>query len=112
MAEDTSVAERIVPFVNRKATAEVTRRLRPGDAPASEKYYLEACALRRIIRRNSLVVLCDQIERQLEDIRDFFQSCGCSLSPTTFQIGNVTLPDVSVVRDVELRLTAPFAKCA
>ena len=72
----------------------------------------EACALRRTIRRSSLVVLCDQIKRQLEDIRDFFQNCGCSLSPTTFQIGNVTLPDAGLVRDVELRLTAPFAKCA
>jgi hypothetical protein len=28
---------------------------------------------------------------------------------TTFQVGNVTLPDVSLVRDVELRLTAPLA---
>ena len=57
------------------------------------------------------LVLCDQIKRQLEDIRDFFQNRGCPLSPTTFQVGNVTLPDVSLVRDVELRLTTPFAKC-
>jgi hypothetical protein len=32
-----------------------------------------------------LVILCDQIKRQLEDIRDFFQSCGCSLSPDCTQ---------------------------
>ena len=57
------------------------------------------------------LVLCDQIKWQLEDVRDFFQSCGCSFSPTTFQVGNVTLPDVGLVRDVELRLTTPFAKC-
>jgi hypothetical protein len=50
--------------------------------------------------------LCDQIQQQLEDIRDFFQSGGCSLAPTTFQVGNVTLSDVSLVRDVSLRLTA------
>ena len=56
--------------------------------------------------------LCDQIQRQLENIRDFFQSRDCSLSPTTFQVGNVTLPHVSLVREVELRLTAPLAKCA
>jgi hypothetical protein len=47
-----------------------------------------------------LVVLYDQIKRQLENIRDFFQSCGCSLSPTTFQVGNATLPDVSAVATV------------
>jgi hypothetical protein len=52
-----------------------------------------------------LVILCDQIKRQLEDIRDFFQSCGCSLSPTTFQVGNVALPDVSLVGEVELPLS-------
>ena len=57
------------------------------------------------------LALCDQIKRQLEDIRDFFQSCGCSFSPTTFQVGNVALPDVGLVRDVELRLTTPFTKC-
>jgi hypothetical protein len=34
----------------------------------------------------------------------------CSFSPTTFQVGNVALPDVGLVRDVELRLTTPFAK--
>jgi hypothetical protein len=57
------------------------------------------------------LILCDQIKWQLEDIRDFFQTCDCSFSPTTFQAGNVTLPDVGLVREVELRLTTPFAKC-
>ena len=67
----------------------------------------EACARCHTVLGGSVVVLRDQIKRQLEDIRDFFSN-----SPTTFQVGNVTLADVSLVRDVELRLTAPFAKCA
>jgi hypothetical protein len=65
--------------------------------------------VRGAVQYCAAVILCDHIKRQLEDIRDFFQSGGCSLSPTTFQVGNVTLPDVSLVRDVELRLTAPLA---
>jgi hypothetical protein len=55
------------------------------------------------------MILYNQIEWNLEHVGDFFQSCGCSLSPSAFQVGNVTLSDVSLVRDVELRFTAPLA---
>jgi hypothetical protein len=82
-------------------------RARVGKTPLTEAY-----ARRRTFLRGSLITLCDQIKRQLEDIRYFFQSCGCPLSPTTFEVRNVTLPDVSLLRDVELRFTAPLAKCA
>src|SRR5215472_3495557 len=57
-------------------------------------------------------VLCDHIKRNLEHIRDFLQSCSCSLSPSAFQVGNVTLSNLSLVRDVELRFTAPLAERA
>ena len=53
--------------------------------------------------------LCNEIKWNLEYIRNFFQNCGCTLSPSAFQIGNVTLSEVSLGRDIELRLTAPFA---
>jgi hypothetical protein len=57
-------------------------------------------------------VLYDQIKRNLEHVCDFFQSSGCSFSPSAFQIGNVTLSNLSLVRDVELRFTAPLAERA
>jgi hypothetical protein len=56
--------------------------------------------------------LYDQIKRNLERIRDLFQSCGCSFSPSAFQVGNVTLANLSLVRDVELRFTTPLAERA
>ena len=31
--------------------------------------------------------LCDEIKWNLEYIRNFFQNCGCTLSPSAFQIG-------------------------
>jgi FAD binding domain len=58
------------------------------------------------------MILYDQIKRNLQHIRNFSQSCGRSLSPSAFQVGNVTLSDLSLVRDVELRFTAPLAKHA
>ena len=54
--------------------------------------------------------LDDKVKRNLEHVRNFFQRCGCSLSPSAFQVGNVTLSGVSLARDVELRFTAPLAK--
>jgi hypothetical protein len=51
------------------------------------------------------MMLYNQIKRNLEHVGDFFQSCDCSFSPSSFQVGNVTLPDISLVRDVELRFT-------
>jgi len=56
--------------------------------------------------------LCDEIKRNLEHVRDFLQSCGCSPSPSAFQVGNIALSDASLVRDVELRFTAPLANYA
>ena len=49
--------------------------------------------------------LCDEIKWNLEYIRNFFQNCDCTLSPSAFQIGNVTLSEVSLGREIELRLT-------
>src|ERR1700730_14302781 len=56
------------------------------------------------------MILYNQIKRNLEHVCDFFQSCCCAPSPSAFQVGNVALSDVRLVRDVELRFTAPFAK--
>ena len=46
----------------------------------------------------------------IEHVRDFLQSCGCRLSSSVFQVGNITQSDVDLVRDVQLRFTAPLAK--
>src|SRR5580704_15071576 len=56
--------------------------------------------------------LCDEIKWYLEHVRDFLQSCGCSPSPSAFQVRNIALSDASLVRDVELRFTAPLANHA
>jgi hypothetical protein len=58
------------------------------------------------------LILCDQIKRHLEQIYDFLQSCSCCLLPPAFQIGNVTLSNLGLVRDVELRFTASLAERA
>jgi hypothetical protein len=57
-------------------------------------------------------VLNDQIKRNFEHVGDFFQSCGCPFSPSVFQIGNVTLSNLSLMREIELRFSAPLAEHA
>jgi hypothetical protein len=52
-------------------------------------------------------ILYNEIELHLERVCDLLQSCGCSLFSSALQVGKVTLSDVSLVRDIELRFTAP-----
>jgi hypothetical protein len=65
---------------------------------------------RRVHPMTGYSALYDQIKRSLEHVCDFSQSSGCSLSSSAFQVGNVTLSNLSLVRDVELRFTAPLAE--
>src|SRR5262249_29973937 len=93
-------------------TARSTRRSPRSRARAS---WAKRNAMRHRMPRPPIggtIILYNQIKRNLEHVCDFFQSCSCSLSPSAFQIGNVTLSDISLARDVELRFTAPLAKRA
>jgi hypothetical protein len=40
----------------------------------------------RLASPDGTMILYNQIKRNLEHVCDFFQSCGCSLSPSAFQV--------------------------
>jgi len=52
-------------------------------------------------------VLCDEIKRNLEHSAIFFKA---TVIVFVRQVGNITQSDASLVRNVDLRFTAPLAK--
>jgi predicted RNase H-like HicB family nuclease len=80
---------------------------------AREKIETERWSHRDLLRRDHAChSLCDEVKRNLERVRNSLQGRDRSLPPSAFQIGNITLSDVSLLRDIKLRFTAPLANYA